>query len=205
MSKVSVDDHKAQDTIWLSLVAQGGRAGEKSLEQLYRKYRRPLIAFLCRQGSNSHMAEDVVQEVFIKLQRSAVSFRGNCAVSSWLHGIARHLYIDHMRSTKKEFCLDDDGWRLVETTIETRNTCAFSPDPQQAVQDCFDQAYASFAKAHPAAADVVYSTMLHGWSTKDLSEFLQRTESATREYLSQCRKKLKVFVEPCRDLLGDLP
>lgn len=205
MSDASVDADKAQDTLWLSLVAQGGRAGEKSLEQLYRKYRKPLIAFLCRQGANSQMAEDVVQEVFIKLQRAAASFQGNSAVSSWLYSIARNLFIDHMHATNKEFCLDDDGWRLVETSIEAPTACPFNPDPHKAVQECFDRAYAAFAKAHPAAADVVYSTMRHGWNTKELSEYLQRTESAAREYLSQCRKKLKAFVEHCRDLLGDLP
>ena len=201
----SVDTQKSQDAIWLSLVAQGGRVGEKGLEQLYRKYRRPLIAFLCRQGASSQHAEDVVQEVFIKLQRAAASFKGNSSVSSWLHGIARNLFIDQMRASNKEFGLDEDGWRLVETTVQASVACPLNPDPQKAVQECFDRAYATFAKAHPTAADVVYSTMQHGWSTKELSEFLQRTESAAREYLSQCRKKLRAFVEPCRELLEDLP
>jgi hypothetical protein len=39
------------------------------------------------------------------------------------------------------------------------------------------------------------------WSIAEVAELLERNPGATREYLSQCRKLLRPFLEPCRALL----
>ena len=42
----------------------------------------------------------------------------------------------------------------------------------------------------------------YGWDIEEISRFLGRTQGATREYLSQSRKKLRPFLEPCHEYLA---
>lgn len=193
-----------QDRLWLSLVAQGGRDGEKALEALFRKFRRPLIAFLAQRRVEHEAAEDLVQETFVRVVRGAAGFRGEAKVSSWLFQIARNLHLDQLRRENLEDTLDEDGWARVEGEVATPAVCESPAAVQQALQDCFDQGWRLFGEAHPQPAQVLEKVVQHGWSIRDVAGFLARTEGATREYLSQCRKKLKRFVEPCRELLEEV-
>lgn len=190
----------------LELMAQlvsGGKAGEAALESLFRAYRRPLLLFLRGRGMSLEQAEDVVQGVFEQLLHKAHTFRGESALSSWLYTLARNLAVSMHRSQAKEFMLDEEGWREIEASLPTEDdpsplgTC----DPKVALQECYEKAYALFAKSHPAAAEAIYLVVEHDWSGQDLAKHLNRAYGATREYLSQCKKKLKQFMEPCRQYL----
>ncbi len=199
-----IDHQDQQDFLWLGLVANGGRAGDKAMEQLFRRYRKPLLSFLLHRQADLHEAEDLVQETFLRVVRCAAGFRHECKVSSWLYGIARNLYLDRLRTPGKEDTVSDEDWETLENVVKAPPVCEAHSN-QQAFQDCFDHAYATYAQAFPAAAEVLHQVAWLGWSSRDVAHFLQRTEGATREYISQCRKKLRQFAEPCRELLKDLP
>lgn len=192
-----------QDRLWLSRVAQGGQEGERALEALFRKYRRPLLAFLLQRRVEREEAEDLVQEAFVRVVRAAGGFRGESKVSSWLFQIARNLHLDQLRRANLEDTLDDDGWAQVEGAVATPAACDAPAAVQEALQECFDRGWKAFAEGHPQAAQVLEKVVQLDWSIRDVAGFLQRTDGATREYLSQCRKKLRRFVEPCRELLAE--
>jgi RNA polymerase sigma-70 factor, ECF subfamily len=195
----------SEDYAALKQVAAGGPAGEKGLEQLYRTYRPRLLAFVRGMGLDLASAEDVVQNVFLQVVKKADTFRGESAVSSWLFGMARNTAIDVFRKSSKEDHPDDMGWDKIHDTKPAAVSCLMHPDPRKALQNCFDQAYKAFRKAHPAAAELIYQTLENDWDTKAMASFLGRTAGAAREYLSQCKKKLKQFVEPCKELLEVQP
>lgn len=191
-----------QDRVWLSVLAAGGRDAERALEGLFRKYRRALQAFLVQRGLDHGTAEDVIQEVFIRVVRSASTFRGEAQVSTWLFQIAKNLHLDHVRKANLEDTMDDDTWMMIEGSVSVAPACESQTTLEQALQDCFDNGFAEFAKAFPQPADVLHKVVRLNWDTRDVASFLERTEGATREYLSQCRKKLKRFLEPCQELLS---
>ncbi|MCW2314355.1 RNA polymerase sigma factor [Rhodoferax antarcticus] len=194
----------SEDQLALQRISSGGRAGEKALEQLYRTYRRPMLAFARGRGRGLSLeeAEDVVQQVFIQVAQKAQTFRGDSAVSSWLFTMVRNAVVDLFRANHREVQLTEEGWDAIIDQTPDELACPLMPDPKKALQDCFDKAYAAFRKANPAAAEVVYRYMDLDWNTQELAQFLGRNAGAAREYLSQCKKKLKQYVEPCRDLLG---
>jgi len=193
-----------QDHVWLQVVAAGGRDAERALEALFRKYRRPLVAFLAQRRLDEGTAEDLVQEVFVRVVRAAASFRGEAKVSSWLFQIARNLHLDHLRKANVEDTVDEDAWQAIEHSVALAPACDAPASAQEALQECFDRGYGAFAQAYPEPAEVLQKVVQLDWSTREVAQFLQRTEGATREYLSQCRKKLKRFLEPCRDLLAEV-
>lgn len=190
-----------QDHVWLLVVAAGGHDAERALEALFRKYRRPLIAFLVQRRLDEGTAEDLVQDVFVRVVRAAASFRGEAKVSSWLFQIARNLHLDHVRKVNVEDAVDEDAWMAIEHNVAMAPALATA---QETLHDCFDRGYGAFAQAYPEPAEVLQKVVQLDWSTREVAQFLQRTEGATREYLSQCRKKLKRFLEPCRELLTEV-
>jgi RNA polymerase sigma-70 factor (ECF subfamily) len=193
-----------QDAVWLQVVATGGREAERALEALFRKYRRPLIGFLMQRRVDQALAEDLVQEVFVRVVRSAAGFRQEAKVSSWLFQIARNLHLDHLRKANLEDTVDEDDWMAIEHAVALPPACEAPAFTREALHECFERGYGAFAQAYPEPAAVLQKVVQMDWSTREVSHFLQRTEGATREYLSQCRKKLKRFLEPCRELLADV-
>lgn len=198
-------DTHAQDRLWLDLVAQGGREGDRAVASLFRQYRRPLMAFLMQRGVDAGAAEDLVQEVFIRMVRGAAGFRCEARVSTWLFQIAANLHIDQTRKRNLEETVDEAQWHEIEGRVASPACVA---GPQEAadaerLQECFDHGFSRFAQAHPQRAQALQNVVEHQWSVRDVAHFLGRTEGATREFLSQCRKKLREYLEPCREFLSE--
>lgn len=69
----------------------------KSMDELYDRYADELYRYARFTLQDSYLAEDVVQEVFIRAIRSWQSFRGDAAVRTWLWQIARNYIRDIIR------------------------------------------------------------------------------------------------------------
>jgi RNA polymerase sigma factor (SigM family) len=80
----------------ISTTAQATRQ-TLELEQLYRDYYAPLLRYLERMCGSPELAEELVQETFIKAYIGLLTFRGECSVTTWLFRIARNLYLNSLR------------------------------------------------------------------------------------------------------------
>jgi RNA polymerase sigma-70 factor (ECF subfamily) len=67
---------------------------------LVARYQRPLFTFLVRMCGESSRAEDLVQDVFLRMIEHAETFEGGAKLKTWLYRIARNLCIDDMRRRK---------------------------------------------------------------------------------------------------------
>jgi RNA polymerase sigma factor (sigma-70 family) len=193
-----------QDRAWLTVIATGGRDAEPAIEALFRKYRRQLTAFLLQRRLDEPTAEELVQDVFLRVVRGAAGFRSEAKVSSWLFQIAKNLHLDHLRKVNLEDTVDEDAWMAIESTVAVRPEADSATFAREGLHDCFERGYRAFAEAFPQPSEVLHKVVQLDWSTREVANFLQRNEGATREYLSQCRKKLRRFLEPCKSLLAEV-
>lgn len=69
----------------------------RAFESLLDRYRRPMYNFLLRTVRDPQAAEDLLQEVFVRVVQRASDFRGDSRFSTWAYTIARNLSIDHAR------------------------------------------------------------------------------------------------------------
>ncbi len=188
-----------RDRASLAKIQAGGKALSEGTVELYTSYRRPFLAYFQRNSMDAGQAEDLLQEVFISVVRRAGDFRAESMVSTWMWTIARNKLIDFTRSSRPEVTLDDDGWAAVEASTH------YEPEPDGAhhhIDECVSKAFQSFARQAPDRAEALRRLTLDGWSVEQVAEFVGRTPGATREYLSQCRKKFKTFLEPCREFMA---
>lgn len=83
-----------------ALVARARGGDTDAFEELVRIYMRAVYGHAMRFFGSPDPAEDVVQEVFIKVYRSIGSFDGASAFSTWLYRITRNTCVDMLRSGK---------------------------------------------------------------------------------------------------------
>jgi RNA polymerase sigma-70 factor (ECF subfamily) len=185
---------------YLGWVASGGALADKGIEGLFRIYASRVKAFFRRHRMSDEEAADLLQETFIKVYRGAHSFGGNAKASTWIWSIARNCMLDYLRSKRPMESLDEfldaDMFELDSVIDSACAAEAFS------LRDCIERGFAAFAEQHPERASVMRLAVFEEWEIDEVAEWLSRTPAATREYLSQCRKRLRVFLEPCRDLVG---
>ena len=88
---------------------------KKALELLYDKYERILYSFIYRLTNSSDIAEEAVQEVFIKLWRGkGVYSDGKGKFSSWLFTITRNTAIDIVRKRKTDPIFSEEIFDFIE-------------------------------------------------------------------------------------------
>jgi len=79
------------------------KAGDDSaFAYLVQKYRRPMVNFMYRMAHNAAGAEDLAQEVFLRVYRSRETYEASAKFTTWLYRIATNLAVNHARDTRHE-------------------------------------------------------------------------------------------------------
>ncbi|MBV8052454.1 MAG: sigma-70 family RNA polymerase sigma factor [Acidobacteriaceae bacterium] len=79
------------------------KAGDDSaFAYLVQKYRRAMVGFMYRMAHNPAAAEDLAQEVFLRVYRSRETYEPSAKFSTWLYRIATNLAVNYARDTRHE-------------------------------------------------------------------------------------------------------
>jgi RNA polymerase sigma-70 factor (ECF subfamily) len=84
-----------------------GRGDPSALETLIRRYRNPVVNFIYKYLGDRFGAEDIAQEVFLRVYRSASGFEPRGRVSTWIFTIAYNLCMNEILR-RRRFCLMSD-------------------------------------------------------------------------------------------------
>jgi RNA polymerase sigma-70 factor (ECF subfamily) len=108
------------DEVLMTRYQSGDRA---AFAQLVKRHKTPVYNFILRQIRNGAVAEDITQDVFVRVVQNASEFRHSARFSTWVYTIARNLCIDHLRkmALRRHPSLDqpaqaEDGPTLGERT-----------------------------------------------------------------------------------------
>jgi len=185
-----------------TMIRQGGKLRDQGVTSLYRRYAAHFRKFYLYQGLNVADADDIVQEAFVNIVRHCNTYNGDSPLEAWLWRIARNCMNDHFRRTKARPAenLDDDGWDALEQESEAMRTVD-APPAKESLEDCVERGFAEFAKKFSERAHVL-SLVMEGFDTAHIAATIQRTPGATREFISQSRKRIEEFLLPCRDYLS---
>ncbi|MDP9160436.1 MAG: sigma-70 family RNA polymerase sigma factor [Acidobacteriota bacterium] len=178
------------------------KAGDDSaFEYLVQKYRRPMISFMYRMAHNSAAAEDLAQEVFLRVYRSRANYEASAKFSTWLYRIATNLAVNHARDTRHQ---------RPETTVsldvpdaETGQTMDV-PDTKSTVEQNIvrrERLAAIRQKVQALPERQKLAVMMHKYEQMDykqIGEVLKLSESATKSLLFRAyetlRTELKEFL-----------
>ncbi len=168
---------------------------------LAQKYHRAMIHFLFRMVRNQAVAEELAQEVFLRVYRSRESYRAEAKFTTWLYRIATNLAVNYARDTRRE-----RGAQTVYLDAPDEETGA-TPDvaddrlnvEQRLLRD--ERMAAIRAQVMSLPERQRAAVLMHkyqGLDYRQIGEVLKLSESATKSLLFRAyqtlRDRLKDFV-----------
>lgn len=81
----------------------------RAFELLVHRHRRPLFNFILRFVGSPEKAEDLLQDVLIRMATRAADFEGRAKVRTWLFTIARNISLDELRKARHRDTVSLDG------------------------------------------------------------------------------------------------
>jgi RNA polymerase sigma-70 factor (ECF subfamily) len=189
---------ESSDAAVMLRVAAGDEAG---FNYLVGKYHRAMISFLFRMVHNQAVAEELAQEVFLRVYRSRESYRAEAKFTTWLYRIATNLAVNHARDTRHE--------RSAQTIYldapdeESGTTPDVADDTPSVEQSILRDERMAAIRAHVMALPERQRTavLMHkyqGMDYRQIGDVLKLSESATKSLLFRAyqtlRDKLKEFV-----------
>jgi len=174
---------------------------EPAFAYLVQKYRRPMVSFMYRMAHNSAAAEDLAQEVFLRVYRSRGNYEASAKFTTWLYRIATNLAVNYARDTRHEraentVSLDEpdentgltmdiaDGSLSAEEMLVRRERLAAIREKVQALPE----------RQRLAVVMHKYQQMDY----REIAEVLKLSESATKSLLFRAyetlREQLKKFL-----------
>jgi RNA polymerase sigma factor (sigma-70 family) len=194
-----MDNDQPTDAQLIGAIAERGKQFDRAASLLFDRYSQKLIAYVCRKGFDTEAARDLLQDILLKFISGIIEKKGNCSVGL-LWNIAKTTVIDEIRSlhAKKRDV-------STEVSLDEYDSDIPSEDGPQNSEfaDCVDKCLDLFAHKWPEHSAALKLALFEEWSMRELSDYLGRTYGATRQYISECRKRLRTLViEHCAEFVG---
>jgi RNA polymerase sigma-70 factor, ECF subfamily len=178
------------------------KAGDDSaFDYLVQKYRRAMVNFMYRMAHNAAVAEDLAQEVFLRVYRSRGSYEASAKFTTWLYRIATNLAVNHARDTRRE---RPENMVSLDEPDEETGTSMDVPDSSLSVEENLVrrerlQAIRNTVQQLPERQRM--AVIMHKYQQMDykqIADVLKLSESATKSLLFRAyeslREQLKSYI-----------
>lgn len=158
---------------------------EARFEKLYAAQARPLWSYICRIAGSATLADDILQETFLRLLRSSLAETDENAVKAYLYRIATNLVYDHFRRTKRE-SLWQLRWRPPASSVEEaiNDSGMESSDMARVFGELKDQERA-----------LLWLAYIEGYEHREIAGVLELSATSVRVLLFRARRKLARLLE----------
>ncbi|MBG6160828.1 RNA polymerase sigma-70 factor (ECF subfamily) [Labrenzia sp. EL_195] len=184
--KNSSDSLYLDDKHLLVAVTNGDLA---AFEAIHRKHFSKLMKFATRITGNHEAAEEVINDTFMVVWRTASHFQGRSKATTWMFGIAYRLAIKKKQKLgrlKNDICLDEC---VIRDTANTMETVLFRRDVDDAL-----------GKLKPELRAVVELTYFSGYIYSEIAELLGCPVGTVKTRMMTARQHLRRLLseEPAR-------
>lgn len=177
------------------------KAGDQmSFELLLRKYRTPLVSFLYRMVRDSAVAEDLAQEVFLRVYRAREQYTPNAKFTTWMFRIATNLALNSVRDNRHrqmEISMDQPADSGEETPRALEVPDRAPSVEQELVARSRSEMILKAIHALPEKQRA--AVLLHKYQELDydeISRVLECSESALKSLLFRAYETLRVELAP---------
>jgi RNA polymerase sigma-70 factor (ECF subfamily) len=173
-------------------VKQGDDA---AFDYLVQKYRRAMLSFMFRMAHNAAAAEDLAQEVFLRVYRSRENYEPSAKFTTWLYRIATNLAVNHARDTRHD--RPENMASLDQPDEESGQTMDVADDSLTAEQKIIrrERLKAIREKVQALPERQRMAVVMHKYQQMDyrqIAEALKLSESATKSLLFRAYETLRV-------------
>jgi len=157
-------------------------------EKIWTEYHRKLLSFIKKRVSDAAMAEDILQEIFVKVHTRIDSLKEDIKLESWLYQIARNTVYDYYRTHKPSEALPEG---LTQPDIEQNESA------KQELESCLEPMINQLSDRYREA---VYLSEIKGMNQKDVANQQGISLSGVKSRVQRGRKLLKGLMHECCEI-----
>lgn len=167
------------------------------LETLYENLSAQLRRFILRRVSDSQAAEDILQEVFLRIHEHLHTLRDETRLTSWIYQIARHAIIDHYRREKAWVALPDGLSEPPDGQASTWPTHRGELEEQVAEGELAPFLRQMIARLPAKYRRPLVLSELRGFSHREIAAMLGLSVSGVKSRVQRARQQLKALLLDC--------
>ena len=165
----------------------GSMIGSEHVAMLWDRYRERLFGFIRGKISSTEEAEDILQEVFIKVHTGLCCLQEWPAMEKWIYRVARNLIIDHYRARRGDEELDED--------IESHyGSAELDDDPAARIAFSLKETVDELPEPYREA---LLLTEYEGLTQAEMAERAGISLPAAKSRIMRARKELKALLLEC--------
>jgi len=180
-----------------------------AFERLVRRYERPLYNFILRSVRRRERADELLQDVFMKVVQRSRDFKGNSKLSTWLYTIARNLCIDHSRKMvfRRHKSLDapsrsgdDEGPTLLERQAAggpEADRAAIAKDLQARIAEAVEE-------LPEEQREVFLLRQVEGMAFKEIASVVGVPENTVKSRMRYALERLQRALDEYKDYVREL-
>ena len=143
-------------------------------------FQTELLPYVIKKVKNRSIAEDIVHDVFLKVQAKASQVRDNEKIISWIYRVTQNIIADHFRSQSRNVNLNDPDW---EEDKKNLNDC---------VERCITEKLTTLPPIYKEALEL---SSLQGLSQLELAKRLNISYSGAKSRVQRARQMLRERME----------
>lgn len=158
------------------------------IETLMREYGNDVLRTAYMYVKDSHLAEDIFQDVFIKVSQKLSTFQGSSSIKTWIIRITINTSKDYLKSAWNK--------RVVPITEYHENTIAGESDYTAVEQQDENQLIRQTVMKLPDKyKDIVWCVYFQDMSISEAASLLQIAEGTAKSRLFRAKEKMKICLE----------
>jgi RNA polymerase sigma factor (sigma-70 family) len=172
---------EADEKAWV----EGLRRGEAaSFDAVFAAYRRRLYGYFVRMTGRRDVADDLLQETFLRLAQTSRELAVDTRLGAWLFTVAHHLFVSWTRAQGVRSQLAGD--------LPAREPANGERSPLEALADSQVQLALerAFAQLAPPYREVALLVGVEGMQPTEIAQILGKTPEAIRQRLARARTQL---------------
>ena len=171
------------------LIRRAQRGDGDAIAELIREHQAALYAFMLRLCGRPDVAEDMVQEAFVRVIKNIDRFDPRFRFSTWTFTIARRLYVNHLQ--KHRPVSDSEGVEAWATEADRPEDLMVAEEKRDHLRTILDVAVSCLT---PLQRELV--TLFHhrSWSIESLSAHFALPEGTIKSHLHRARKRMHATI-----------
>lgn len=167
---------------------------------LYEKYHQEIYQFIFYMTKNRETAEDLVQEVYIRVMKAYDRFEGKSSEKTWMYSIARNVTIDYFRKQRgwKDKVFSNFDWdkKVIKDNRPVPEEVVILHDNVQEIYQCLNRCTVN-QKA------VIILRYIQAMSISETADVLDWSESKVKTTQHRALKAIKKMMEESSGEEGD--
>lgn len=158
---------------------------ENEIQNIWKDLHQELQKFIFFKVKNKQISEDILQDVFLKIQLNVHNLKDSSKLTSWVYQITRNIILDHFRKDNNLFSLESID------IVDADNDVNFSK-----LSDCINSKINNLPNKYKEA---LLLTILKDFSQIELAEYLGISYSGAKSRVQRGKEKVKTLVLNCEN------